>query len=119
MAKRATNDEREMYGDFASEFHYCWFCQHRRTRPVIDELRKMNVRVSLFMDPDPAGMRLAREIGADRVELPALHCVGERGRRRVGDEREQCCADRGGQAARASREERGPQHGQSVQTESG
>ena len=38
MAKRATNDEREMYGDFASEFHYCWFCQHRRTRPVIDEL---------------------------------------------------------------------------------
>ena len=38
MAKRATNEEREMYGDFASEFHYCWFCQHRRTRPVIDEL---------------------------------------------------------------------------------
>ena len=40
-----------------------------RLRPVIARARALGVRVSLFMDPDPAAMRLAREIGADRVEL--------------------------------------------------
>lgn len=40
-----------------------------RLRPVIDEARSLGVRVSLFMDPDPAVMPLAREVGADRVEL--------------------------------------------------
>jgi pyridoxine 5-phosphate synthase len=38
-------------------------------RPLIDELHALGVRVSLFMDPDPAAMALAREVGADRVEL--------------------------------------------------
>jgi pyridoxine 5-phosphate synthase len=37
--------------------------------PVIAELRALGVRVSLFMDPQPAAMALARELGADRVEL--------------------------------------------------
>ena len=40
-----------------------------RLRPLIDELRALGVRVSLFMDPDPAAMPLARAVGADRVEL--------------------------------------------------
>lgn len=40
-----------------------------RLRPMIDELRALGVRVSLFMDPDPAAMPLARAVGADRVEL--------------------------------------------------
>lgn len=40
-----------------------------RLRPLIDELHALGVRVSLFMDPDPADMALAREVGADRVEL--------------------------------------------------
>jgi len=40
-----------------------------RLRPLIDELHGLGVRVSLFMDPDPAAMALAREVGADRVEL--------------------------------------------------
>ena len=40
-----------------------------RLRPLIAELRAMGVRVSLFMDPDPAAMALARALGADRVEL--------------------------------------------------
>ena len=40
-----------------------------RLRPLIAELRAMGVRVSLFMDPDPAAMALARAVGADRVEL--------------------------------------------------
>ena len=40
-----------------------------RLRPVIAELRALGVRVSLFMDPVPEAMALARDVGADRVEL--------------------------------------------------
>ena len=40
-----------------------------RLRPVIAELKSLGVRVSLFMDPVPEAMALARELGADRVEL--------------------------------------------------
>ncbi len=37
--------------------------------PLIAQAKAMGVRVSLFMDPDPAQMRAARELGADRIEL--------------------------------------------------
>lgn len=40
-----------------------------RLRPLIAELHALDVRVSLFMDPDPGAMSLARAVGADRVEL--------------------------------------------------
>jgi pyridoxine 5-phosphate synthase len=40
-----------------------------RLAPLIAELRTLHVRVSLFMDPLPQQMPLARELGADRVEL--------------------------------------------------
>jgi pyridoxine 5-phosphate synthase len=40
-----------------------------RLRPLVSELRALGVRVSLFMDPDPAPMALAHAVGADRVEL--------------------------------------------------
>jgi pyridoxine 5-phosphate synthase len=40
-----------------------------RLRPLIDEARALGCRVSLFMDPEPGRMGLARELGADRVEL--------------------------------------------------
>jgi len=40
-----------------------------RLRTVIDELRGLNIRVSLFMDPLPDAMAHARSLGADRVEL--------------------------------------------------
>jgi pyridoxine 5-phosphate synthase len=40
-----------------------------RLRPLVAELQALGVRVSLFMDPDPAAMALARSVGADRVEL--------------------------------------------------
>ena len=40
-----------------------------RLRPLIAELQALGVRVSLFMDPDPPAMALARAVGADRVEL--------------------------------------------------
>ena len=40
-----------------------------RLRPLIEELKSLGVRVSLFMDPAPAAVALARELGAERVEL--------------------------------------------------
>ncbi len=40
-----------------------------RLGPLIAEARALGVRVSLFMDADPAAMARARALGADRVEL--------------------------------------------------
>ena len=40
-----------------------------RLRPLIAEAHALGVRVSLFMDADPAQMALAKAVGADRVEL--------------------------------------------------
>lgn len=40
-----------------------------RLGPIVRELKTLGVRVSLFMDPDPEAMKLARSAGADRVEL--------------------------------------------------
>lgn len=40
-----------------------------RLAPLIEELKQLGIRVSLFMDPEPAQMALAAEIGADRIEL--------------------------------------------------
>jgi pyridoxine 5-phosphate synthase len=40
-----------------------------RLRPIIEELHGCGARVSLFMDASPGQMQLAKEIGADRVEL--------------------------------------------------
>lgn len=36
---------------------------------VIEELKALGIRVSLFMDPDEQQLSLAKQIGADRVEL--------------------------------------------------
>jgi pyridoxine 5-phosphate synthase len=40
-----------------------------RLRPVIRELQAAGIRVSVFVDPDPAQIARAKEIGADRIEL--------------------------------------------------
>ncbi|NJO49261.1 MAG: pyridoxine 5'-phosphate synthase [Leptolyngbyaceae cyanobacterium RM2_2_4] len=40
-----------------------------RLIPIIQRLKDNNIRVSLFMDADPAPMAQAKKIGADRVEL--------------------------------------------------
>ena len=37
--------------------------------PIIDHIKSMGVRVSLFMDPDPEQIKLAAKVGADRIEL--------------------------------------------------
>ena len=38
-------------------------------RPLIQELQDLGIRVSLFMDPDIEQISLAKDIGADRIEL--------------------------------------------------
>lgn len=40
-----------------------------RLAPVLEELRALGVRSSLFLDPDPEQVRLAARLGADRIEL--------------------------------------------------
>ena len=37
--------------------------------PIIKQLKDWGCRVSLFMDPTPAAMQMAADIGADRIEL--------------------------------------------------
>ncbi|MHC4574331.1 MAG: pyridoxine 5'-phosphate synthase [Planctomycetota bacterium] len=48
-----------------------WNLQADKERlvPIVKELKKLGIRVSLFMDPDIAGIQLAKQLGADRVEL--------------------------------------------------
>jgi pyridoxine 5-phosphate synthase len=48
-----------------------WNLQAERERlaPIVKELKALGIRVSLFMDPDVNGIKMARELGADRVEL--------------------------------------------------
>lgn len=38
-------------------------------QPIISQLKNLGIRTSLFMDPVPEQIRLAKEIGADRIEL--------------------------------------------------
>lgn len=37
--------------------------------PIITQIKSQGVRVSLFMDPDPEQIQLAKQVGADRIEL--------------------------------------------------
>ena len=43
--------------------------EEARLRPLIAQLKSYGCRVSLFLDPDPLQVPLAREFGADRIEL--------------------------------------------------
>jgi len=38
-------------------------------RPIIQQLHDLGMRVSLFMDPDLEQIKLAKQVGADRIEL--------------------------------------------------
>ncbi len=40
-----------------------------RVAPIIEELKSLGIRTSLFMDPDPEQIRLAAQTGTDRIEL--------------------------------------------------
>jgi len=48
-----------------------WDLQTDKDRliPVIKQLKDSGIRVSLFMDPDVPGIKLAKDVGADRIEL--------------------------------------------------
>lgn len=41
----------------------------KKLQPIIQQLQDLGVRVSLFMDPDIEQIQLAKELGADRIEL--------------------------------------------------
>jgi pyridoxine 5-phosphate synthase len=41
----------------------------KKLEPVIKKLKAMDIRVSLFMDADAGRIKMAKETGADRVEL--------------------------------------------------
>jgi pyridoxine 5-phosphate synthase len=56
-------------GQFTSDHGYDLPADSAVLRPLVDELRSLGVRVSLFMDPLPEAMRHAAELGVDRVEL--------------------------------------------------
>jgi len=56
-------------GQFTSDHGWDLAADGARVKPLIDECHALGVRVSLFMDANPAAMALARAVGADRVEL--------------------------------------------------
>ena len=48
-----------------------WDIDNNRDRllPIVEKLKSLGIRVSLFVDPDVATIEKAKELGADRVEL--------------------------------------------------
>jgi pyridoxine 5-phosphate synthase len=40
-----------------------------KVAPLVQELKALGIRTSLFMDPDPEQIRLAAQTGTDRIEL--------------------------------------------------
>jgi len=69
-------------GQFTSDHGWDLAADGERLRALIAEAHSFGVRVSLFMDPLPEAMALARAVGADRVELytepyAAAHAQGD------------------------------------------
>jgi pyridoxine 5-phosphate synthase len=56
-------------GQLTSDHGFDFGRDAERLRPVIAELKSLGCRVSLFVDAGGAGLSLAREIGADRIEI--------------------------------------------------
>ncbi len=51
--------------------------------PIVERLKKRGIRVSLFANPSPEGLEVAKEIGADRIEIytgPYGQCFDDRER---------------------------------------
>ena len=84
-------------GAFTSDHGWDLPGDRAKLKPVIEELRSLGVRVSLFMDPVAESMQAARDIGADRVEL-----YTEPYARAFGTGEEGMVLDRYAQAARAA-----------------
>jgi pyridoxine 5-phosphate synthase len=83
-------------GQFTSD-HGFSIDELARVAPLVAEARSLGVRVSLFMDPDPAAIERAAAIDADRVELYTEPYAAAHGTPRQGAELERYAA-----AARAA-----------------
>ncbi len=77
-------------GEVTSDHGWSLPEEHDRLVPVIADLKKRGIRVSIFMDPDPELMAAAAAVGTDRVELyTGLYawawgkCEQERERQRI------------------------------------
>ena len=56
-------------GQITSDHGFDFSQDAERLRPLIAELKSLGCRVSLFVDAGGSGLELARDIGADRVEI--------------------------------------------------
>lgn len=56
-------------GQLTSDHGFDFARDAERLRPLIAELKSLGCRVSLFADAGGAGLPLAKEIGADRIEI--------------------------------------------------
>jgi pyridoxine 5-phosphate synthase len=56
-------------GQFTSDHGWTFPQDAERLKPLIAEAKALGARVSLFMDPIPEAMAVAKAVGADRVEL--------------------------------------------------
>lgn len=56
-------------GQFTSDHGWNFPDDAGRLRPLIAQAHGLGLRVSLFMDAEPASMQAAKDVGADRVEL--------------------------------------------------
>jgi pyridoxine 5-phosphate synthase len=56
-------------GQFTSDHGWSFPADADRLRPLIAQAHELGLRVSLFMDAEPAAMQAAKDVGADRVEL--------------------------------------------------
>lgn len=56
-------------GQSTSDHGWDFARHHNWLSPVVSRLKSNGMRVSAFIDPDPAAPALAKSIGADRVEI--------------------------------------------------
>jgi pyridoxine 5-phosphate synthase len=56
-------------GAFTSDHGWDLFEHGKHLMPIIQELKDLGIRVSLFMDPDIDQIQRAKEVGTDRIEL--------------------------------------------------
>jgi len=56
-------------GEVTSDHGYRFPEDAETLRPVVEKLKSLGIRVSIFMDAEPSQMAAAAEIGVDRVEL--------------------------------------------------
>lgn len=56
-------------GQFTSDHGWSFPADAARLQPIVEQAQALGLRVSLFMDAEPAAMAAAKAVGADRIEL--------------------------------------------------